>query len=112
MKPYELLVRFHPDGRVGACVYFYKEDGVTPDPVPRPVHTQDFPAQTRKVVSDFIGEEVLSAIEENSRVHEALATEEVQHAIKLVDAAHAELNWWRQPLWKRMFSQRPSLKKL
>lgn len=55
-KLYEILIRFHPDGKIGAAAYFYEADGVTPNPVPLSLHSDDFPALSKKTLADVLGE--------------------------------------------------------
>lgn len=43
MKVYETLIRYHPDGTVGAHVQYYQDDGETPQPRVYPISTPDFP---------------------------------------------------------------------
>lgn len=56
MKPYEILIRFHSDGRVGAHVLQYKADGVTPDETPIALQTADFPALSKETIGKLLDE--------------------------------------------------------
>lgn len=71
-KLYELLIRFHPDGSVGAAAYHYEDDGVTPNPMPLALHTDDFPALSKTTISDLLGQhaDILTAASANSEAIE------------------------------------------
>lgn len=63
---YEILVRVWPDGRIGAHVQFYQEDGVTPRPDVSPIHTDDFPAETKQTLASLIDNVALEAVKTNT----------------------------------------------
>lgn len=55
-KLYNINIVFQPDGRCGAAAYFYQDDGITPSPVPVPLHTADFPAASLLTLKDLLGD--------------------------------------------------------
>lgn len=90
-KPYEILIRFHTDGRLGAHVMFYQEDGVTPDLQPHALDTEDFPALTKQTLASVLGEGAPEFFADASRVSAELETLKGNFDAKLEEAVSAAL---------------------
>ena len=88
MKLYEILIRVHPDGQIGACAYKYQVDGVTPDPNPIPLDTRDFPQEARDTVQQIMGEFASEIISDNTRLRRERDSN-AAHAAKLLAESEA-----------------------
>ena len=89
-KLYQLLIQVHPDGKIGACAYFYNEDGVTPNGRAYPLDSPDFPARSKKTVADLIGEQTVALVEANDMMKAKMAAEEEKEEARAAELAEAK----------------------